>query len=248
MQAIGPDGGGNRTRGPDALTHPGMDISPFLGGRMELDWLAGLIAGASSSVHCLAMCGGVAAALSVSGRPALGGAAVIGPGLSALAQASAARIAIYAALGAAAGAAGSGFHQWRPGPEAHLVLNWLGAAVLLAAAAWTVGVLPQPASLTRAASRFLAPAARLGRFGPAGFGLVWGLAPCPLVYLTTFYAGLTADALAGALVMIGFGLGTTPALMAAGLGSGALIALASRPAARFAAAAALSLLAVVSVL
>jgi len=210
--------------------------------------LAGFLAGASTSVHCLAMCGGVAAALSVSTRSAGGPALAVSPGVLTLLQASMARILVYAGLGAAAGALGSGFHQLRPGPEAHLVLSWLGAAVLLAAAASVAGVLPQPAGLARAASRFLAPAAHLSRYGPWGFGLVWGLAPCPLVYLTTFYAGLSGSAAQGALIMIGFGIGTTPALLAMGLGAGALARLARRPVARWAAAAALAALAFASVL
>ena len=64
------------------------------------------------------------------------------------------------------------------------------------------------------------------RFGPVGLGLVWGLMPCALIYLMTFYAGLTGSPVQGGLVMAGFGLGTLPALMAVGLGVGALQALA----------------------
>ena len=49
----------------DTLTHPGMDVGPLLGGRMEIDFLAGLIAGLSTSAHCLAMCGGIAAVIAL---------------------------------------------------------------------------------------------------------------------------------------------------------------------------------------
>ena len=49
----------------DTLTHPGMDVGPLLGGRMEIDFLAGLVAGLSSSAHCLAMCGGIAAVIAL---------------------------------------------------------------------------------------------------------------------------------------------------------------------------------------
>ncbi len=216
---------------------------------MELDWIAGFLAGLSSSAHCLAMCGGIAAALAVSTpRPAGGGPAQAFAPAGALFQAMAGRISMYALIGLAAGAVGSGFHQLRPGAAPHLLLEYLSAAVLMAAAAAVTGILPQPAWLTRTAGRVIAPAARLARYGPFATGAVWGLTPCPIVYLTTFYAGLTGDALQGALVMTGFGLGSAPALLAAGMGAGALRDLARRPALRWLAAAALAGVAAASLL
>jgi len=112
-----------------------MEITPTLGGRMELDFLAGLIAGLSSSAHCLAMCGGIAAAIALrtgeDGAPpwraALGRARLIG-------EASAARIVVYVALGAVAGALGWGVSEAGPGPALRMLARYLAALVLVAAA------------------------------------------------------------------------------------------------------------------
>lgn len=229
----------------DGLTHPYMDIGPTLGGRFELDFLAGLIAGFAGGVHCLAMCGGVAAALAVRGSGGPGGSAVAG--VMFLARAQAARIGVYALMGATAGAIGSGFHQVRPSAALHGTLEWLAAAVLLAAAAAIVGVPPFDRFGARWGSRVTKQLHHLHRFGPAGLGAAWGLMPCSLVYITTFYAGLTGSVWQGALVMTGFGLGTVPAITAAGAGAGAMMELAKSPLARGLAAAAIASVAVASV-
>lgn len=216
---------------------------------MELDFLAGLIAGFSSSIHCLAMCGGVAAMIALS-RPQ-GEASAWRTGLHrarVVAEASAARIIVYTALGALAGLLGWGLAEAGPAAAVREASRFL-AALVLAAAAVTVLEIPlfggRLGALTARAS---APVTRrvhhLHRFGAAGLGLAWGLTPCAMVYLATFYAGLSGSAVNGALVMLGFGLGTAPALIALGAGAGALPALARSFAIKAAAAAALMALAV----
>ena len=231
------------------MTHPGLDLAPTFGGRIELDFLAGLIAGFSSSLHCLAMCGGIAAAIAVragpggsAGRAALGRARVI-------AEASLSRIAIYTALGALAGLLGWGLGE--TGPALHGVARYL-AALALAAAAVTVLEIPLfGGRLGAITARATGPLTRrlhhLHRFGAAGLGLAWGLTPCAMVYLATFYAGLSGSAGQGALVMLGFGLGTAPAVIAAGAGAGLLPTLARSPVLKGVAAAALFGLAVATV-
>ena len=53
-------------------------------------------------------------------------------------------------------------------------------------------------------------------------GLVWGFLPCGLVYSVLLLAASTADPVAGSLVMLGFGLGTMPAMIATGLSASKL--------------------------
>jgi len=48
-------------------------------------------------------------------------------------------------------------------------------------------------------------------------GMVWGWLPCGLVYSTLTWSVASGSALQGGLIMLAFGLGTLPALFAAGL-------------------------------
>lgn len=208
-----------------------MDLAPTFGGRIELDFLAGLIAGFSSSIHCLAMCGGVAAVIAMRRGPedaplwraALGRARVI-------ATASAARIAVYMALGALAGYLGWGLAEAGPAGAIRDVSRYLAALVLVAAAVTVLEIPIFGGRLGALTARASAPLTRrahhLHRFGAPGLGLAWGLTPCAMVYLATFYAGLSGSAMDGMLVMAGFGIGTAPALVALGAGAGLAPALA----------------------
>ncbi|HEX7953520.1 MAG TPA: sulfite exporter TauE/SafE family protein, partial [Burkholderiales bacterium] len=51
----------------------------------------------------------------------------------------------------------------------------------------------------------------------AALGTLWGWLPCGLVYTVLFTALLSGSALNGALLMLAFGLGTLPNLLAAAL-------------------------------
>jgi len=69
--------------------------------------------------------------------------------------------------------------------------------------------------------RYLEPAGR--RLLPVrtpghalGVGLIWGWLPCGLVYSVLVWAMSAGDAARGALLMLSFGLGTLPALLAMG--------------------------------
>ncbi|MBI1263945.1 MAG: hypothetical protein GC187_04340 [Alphaproteobacteria bacterium] len=225
-----------------------MDIGPALAGRLELDMLAGLIAGLSASVHCLAMCGGIAAAIAVRGA----GNANARRRIIVLTQAQLARVGVYIVLGAAAGAVGWGFHDSQPPDLARAVARWLSAAILMAAAFSVLDIPVFGGAGGRMAGRIASPLTRrlhhLHRLGPFGLGLAWGLIPCAMVYLATFYAGLTGSPVQGALVMAGFGLGTIPALTALAGGAASVAALLRHAAWRFVAAALLGGLAVLTAL
>ena len=61
-----------------------------------------------------------------------------------------------------------------------------------------------------------------------GLGLIWGLLPCGLVYSILLLAATTAEPSNGALVMIAFGLGTMPAMIATGVSASKLAQFMSR--------------------
>jgi hypothetical protein len=183
----------------------------------ELTFLMALLAGLFGSTHCLAMCGGIATALGgASGRRLRWEALLYHGG----------RIASYTTAGAIAGALGAaaGF--------AFAASSW--SALLRLGTAFMVTVIGLDISLgTRGVARWLraperwggrlwrrlAPARRLSL--PCGpktralmLGLLWGWLPCGLVYSVLLAAALAGGAVGGSLTMLGFGLGTLPALSA----------------------------------
>ena len=61
-----------------------------------------------------------------------------------------------------------------------------------------------------------------------GLGLIWGFLPCGLVYSVLLLAASTADPASGSLVMLAFGAGTMPAMIATGLSAAKLSQFMSR--------------------
>ena len=185
--------------------------------------LAGLVLGFASSAHCAAMCGPLV--LTVSRHLA-------GPSRSAQARHAlvyhAGRVLVYLALALPAGLLGR-----------TLVIGGLGRALaigagilLLVAAAGSIRV----PLLSRISSRFSAllarassPAFRWGRTHPLGGPLVAGafngLLPCGLVYAAVTTAGATGRPIAAALLMAGFGIGTSAVLVAIAVWPGSLMPL-----------------------
>jgi sulfite exporter TauE/SafE len=183
-------------------------------------WLFGTLGG----VHCLTMCGGFVAAASA--RDAAAGAPVLPAAVIVRRQLAyhAGRVSCYAALGAAFGAAGAA------ALDAALLLPvqralYVGANIfLLVLGASIVLRTPGVAGLQRAGAKLFGavlPAlqpllARPGITGRVALGLAWGLVPCALVYAVLPLALFAGGAWQGALVMLAFGVGTAPTLLAAG--------------------------------
>lgn len=61
-----------------------------------------------------------------------------------------------------------------------------------------------------------------------GLGLIWGFLPCGLVYSVLLLAASTTDPIGGSIVMLAFGLGTMPAMIATGLSASKLAQFMSR--------------------
>jgi len=183
-------------------------------------WLAGVLGGA----HCLAMCGGFLAAFSAAGKPA--GAPLLPAGALALRQLpyNLGRVTTYAALGGAFGAAGSAAlvaADWLPLQRGLFVVANLFLLALAAAIAWKTEAFAPLQRAGVALFRRLAPtvgalASRDGILARFALGMVWGLVPCALIYSVLPIALFAGGALEGAAVMLAFGLGTLPNLVAAG--------------------------------
>src|SRR5512144_2486594 len=182
-------------------------------------WLAGMLGGA----HCLAMCGGFLTAVSTAGSSS---APLVPARVLALHQLpyNLGRLTTYVALGALLGAVGNASLdaiEWLPLQRtlfvaANVFLLALGLRIAWrreGGGAWQVagaGVFARIAPLVGTLAR------RPGVGARYALGLVWGFVPCALVYGVLPIAAFAGGALAGGAVMLAFGLGTLPNLLAAG--------------------------------
>lgn len=184
---------------------------------MEASLLGAMAAlGLASGVHCAGMCGGFAAAFSLSNRRT-GSFFLFNAG----------RISTYAAGGAAAGALGA-LGWYASGTQAALAV--LANVVLIFVGLHLAGVEAPMRALERLGAplwrRVQPRAARLmrtpGLAAAYGAGLAWGALPCGLVYGALTASAFAGTPAAGAAAMAAFGLGTLPWLFAAGIATARL--------------------------
>jgi hypothetical protein len=165
-------------------------------------------------LHCAAMCGGIVGALQLN-RP---------PGVSASRLAAgyhAGRLASYALAGVLVGMLGAALYAADVIPvQAALML--VGSLMLLAIGfsmfgrgAWLRRIEPAGAWIWR----LVAPLARRVYPPRTGLqalaaGLAWGWIPCGMVYAALPLALVAGGPVQGALVMLAFGLGTLPNMLA----------------------------------
>lgn len=184
----------------------------------ELSLVSALLVGLLGGSHCAGMCGGIVSAVSLSlpgQRPQLGYHFSYNAG----------RIASYTLAGALAGLLGSSSlflsHLLPVEKLLYLVANLMLVALGLYLAGWWRGVLV----LERAGGALwkrLQPLSK--RLLPVQswrqafvLGLLWGWLPCGLVYSVLVAALASGGALQGGALMLAFGLGTLPALLAMGM-------------------------------
>jgi sulfite exporter TauE/SafE len=190
---------------------------------MDYSFLAAFVVGVLGATHCLGMCGGVVtslamalpAELQLNHRKALPFHVAYNFG----------RISSYVLAGALiAGLIGItgdllAIAQWQKwlGILSSLVMMalglyiagfWMGVVKLEALGAWVwKGLAP-----------FAQKALRVRSLPQAFYaGLLWGWLPCGLVYSVLIWAMVSGSALQGAWLMLGFGLGTLPALLLMGV-------------------------------
>ena len=193
------------------------------------------ILGLSSALHCLAMCGGIIGALTMSLREdvrdsRLSLAMYVG-------MYNLGRVTSYALAGALAGALGQTiFHAFSP-HHGHMILRWLAAAMMIGMGFFIAGWFPPLAKLERAGQPIWKRLEPLGRrmiparnpFHAFVLGAVWGWLPCGLVYSTLIVSVSSGGAADGAIYMIVFGIGTLPSVMATGIIAGFMIWLSRLP-------------------
>jgi sulfite exporter TauE/SafE len=199
-------------------------------------FLSALIVGLLGAGHCVGMCGGISGMLSI-GSEKLG----VSARLLRTGAYNAGRIASYAAAGAIAGVASQTLGALLPAGLGRPLAMGISALFAVLLALYMVGwgsALLRIERLGGGLWQHLKPLAQ--RFIPArnagqafALGLVWGWLPCGLVYTALAWALASGSPARGALLMLGFGLGTLPALITMGMAGSWLLALRSRPLVRY---------------
>jgi len=186
---------------------------------LELTFGAAIIVGLLGSSHCLGMCSGIVAALNMGVSEDPTGK----PKSLFLYQLSynSGRISSYVLVGLLAGTLGAGLMQLGISPVAgKLVASAFMIALGLYLANWWRG-LAVLEKLGHKLWRHIQPLGK-GLFPIRSplqaylLGLLWGWLPCGLVYAVVAWSLTTGNAYDGAILMLGFGLGTLPAMLIAG--------------------------------
>jgi len=191
-----------------------------MSGWLEMLLGAAFMAGLLGGVHCAAMCGGIVGVLCSSGATG-----TQRPAVSRLLAYNCGRILSYVLAGSAVGALGQGGLLLRGTPALQQGLLLLAGATLILLALYMAGVTALVSRMEIAGAalwRRLQPCSRwfLPADTPAralGLGMIWGWLPCGMVYAVLLTALASGNALHGALVMLAFGIGTLPNLLALGL-------------------------------
>lgn len=193
---------------------------------MTLPWpqvTAAFVTGLLGSAHCLGMCGGISGLYAVNAA-----AASLKTQVPKAIAYNLGRVLTYAILGVLVALLGKTMVGSIPKLAAPVRLA-SGLLIILIGmqVAFNWRVLAPIENAGAKLWRMIAPSAK--GFLPVqsatqalGLGLVWGFLPCGLVYSVLLLAATTADAASGGLVMLAFGLGTMPAMLATGLSASKL--------------------------
>lgn len=187
-------------------------------------FMAGLLGGA----HCLGMCGGISATLSLPATTAPVSNWRIRTLYPVLYNVG--RIASYTVAGTIVGALGQGLVESIDLPRWAMVARVLTGLIIVAVGlqigiGWR-GLRPLEAAGARF-WRLLAPAGRKllpirSTPGALGVGMLWGWLPCGLVYTMLLAAALSGSTTRGAVIMASFGVGTLPTMVAISIGGAQL--------------------------
>lgn len=216
--------------------------------------LAAFLVGIAGGVHCVGMCGGIVMAVtmrSAAVRNVLPGAGALAAGgregaslLSFQLAFNFGRVATYGVIGAAVGAVGSLGLLLETVFPVQLALRVIASALVILVGLYVAGY---GSSVVKGLERAGGGVWRVAQHIGGGYfppdtpgravlaGSVWGWLPCGLVYSVLATALVSGSAVRGATIMLAFGLGTLPTLIAAGLLADRLRRALQRPAVRFAA-------------
>lgn len=202
---------------------------------IEMTYFAAFLVGLFGGVHCVGMCGGIVGALSFGLPPQARGK--FSALLPYLLNYNLGRLFSYTVAGALLGGVGALAANMAALNQAQSVLQVIAGLFMIAMGLYLGGWWYGMSRLERLGGRLwrvLEPYGR--RLLPVRrpsqallMGIIWGWLPCGLVYSALIWAISAGSALNGALLLLSFGLGTLPNLLAMGIFAGKLTALLRRP-------------------
>ena len=182
------------------------------------DFVAALFIGLLGAGHCLSMCSGIASAITFSTAQNKLNA------FTSLLLYNIGRVSSYSVAGAIFAGSSSALIVFFGGKEALIYLRIIAAILMLCLALYITRLWFGLAHLEKVGQyfwRFIKPIVQY--FLPLKhpmlafpLGFFWGWLPCGLVYSTLSWAASSGSAQNGALIMLGFGLGTLPAMLTLG--------------------------------
>ncbi len=197
--------------------------------------LSAFLVGLLGGVHCFGMCGGIVGALTlglpVSARRRFRGV------LPYLLAYNVGRIASYTLAGLLAGGVGAWAANLASVRHGQQVLQVLAGLFMIALGLYLAGWWRGLAQVEQAGGVLWRRIQPLGRgllpvatpVQALGLGLVWGWLPCGLVYSVVIWAVAAGGAVKGGLILLSFGLGTLPTLLAMGAAAGVLAGWVRKP-------------------
>ncbi|OCH21806.1 sulfite exporter TauE/SafE family protein [Aliivibrio logei] len=188
---------------------------------MNSDFIGAFIIGLMGAGHCIGMCGGISAVIS------MGSDGNKYPRWCFILLYNLGRISSYGIFGFIVGGIFVSIAQTSSSYSALVYLRvFAGIMMCLLAlyiANWWKGIVYIEV-IGKQLWQFISPLTKpllplKSPFHAIPFGFLWGWLPCGLVYSTLTWAAVSGSALNGALVMMAFGLGTLPAMFLVGIGA-----------------------------
>lgn len=228
-----------------------MDISWIENSPYLVAFITGLVGG----VHCVGMCGGIVGLLSLGQQPTTKKPSfrhhfplLLGYNFG--------RIAGYMSAGAIVGALGASLLSLSDLNQSKQILSIIAALFMLLLGLYLAGLwnaLTKVEAVGAILWQQIEPLSR--RFIPVNtvrraisLGFLWGWLPCGLVYTILIMSLSAGSSLEGALLMLAFGLGTLPNLLAMGVVANKLVKWTRNPTIRLMAGLLVILMAAVTLL
>ncbi|MGR5131792.1 sulfite exporter TauE/SafE family protein [Vibrio alfacsensis] len=187
---------------------------------MSPDFIGAFMIGLVGAGHCMGMCGGIASLLSM-------GTSNHTPSSLIPLFYNVGRLLSYAVIGTLVGGMVSGLSELSGLTQSLAWLRFIAAMfmilVALYIAKWWQGLLLIE-KVGQYIWKYISPAGKkllpLKRpIHALPFGFIWGWLPCGLVYSALTWSAVSGGAMNGGLIMLAFGLGTLPSMLAVGYGA-----------------------------